>query len=184
MPHTVLADAAAGWLLSRGGIDAILLGADRIAADGSVLGPLGTLPVALAGASARVPVLVCAPGTAIDPEAEDLSDLPDETRPPIELMRVRGVDVSAPGTPWLDPVVDVTPPEVVGAFVTEAGILRPPFGAALAGLAASVVARRPQPGPTGRDALSGPVGHVPDAPPGTDAGPGPDDGPADPEAAG
>ncbi|MCU0506159.1 MAG: hypothetical protein MUE82_10415, partial [Chloroflexi bacterium] len=95
VPHTVLADAAAGWLLSRGGIDAILLGADRIAADGSVLGPLGTLPVALAGASARVPVLVCAPGTAIDPDADDLSDLPDETRPPIELMRVRGVDVSA-----------------------------------------------------------------------------------------
>jgi methylthioribose-1-phosphate isomerase len=157
VPHTVLADAAAGWLLSRGGIDAILLGADRIAADGSVLGPLGTLPVALAGASARIPVLVCAPWTAIDASAEDLSDLPDETRPPIELMRVRGVDVSAPGTPWLDPVVDVTPAEVVSAFVTEAGVIRPPFAPALADLAASVAARRPQPGPAGRDALSGPA---------------------------
>ncbi|MCU0506300.1 MAG: hypothetical protein MUE82_11140, partial [Chloroflexi bacterium] len=84
----------------------------------------------------------------------------------------------------LDPLVDVTPAEVVGAFVTEAGIIRPPFGAALAGLAASVAGRRPQPGPTGRDALSGPVGLVADAPSDTDAGPGPDDGPADTEAAG
>ena len=156
VPHTVLADGAVGWLLSRGGIDAMLLGADRIALDGSVLGPLGTLQAALAGASAHVPVLVCAPGTAIDPAAVDLADLPDETRPPIELMRVRGVDVSAPGTPWLDPLVDVTPPEVVDCFVTEAGVIRRPFGAALADLAAAVAARRPEPGPVGRDALAGP----------------------------
>jgi methylthioribose-1-phosphate isomerase len=155
VPHTVLADAAVGWLLSRGGIDAILLGADRIALDGSVLGSLGTLQAALAGASAHVPVLVCAPGTAIDSAAGDLADLPDETRPPIELMRVRGVDVSAPGTPWLDPLVDVTPAEVVDGFVTEAGVIRRPFGPALADLAAAVAARRPEAGPTGRDALAG-----------------------------
>ncbi len=158
VPHTVVADAAVGWLLSRGGIDVILLGADRVALDGSVLAPLGTLQVALAGASAHVPVLVCAPGTAIDPEARDLADLPDETRPPIELMRVRGVDVSAPGTPWLDPLVDATPPEVVDAFVTEAGIIRRPFAPALGGLAEAVSARGPRPGPSGRDALSGPAG--------------------------
>ena len=164
VPHTVMADAAAGWLLSRGGIDAILLGADRIALDGSVLGPLGTLPVALAGASAHVPVLVCAPGTTIDPAAEDLSDLPDETRPPIELMRVRGVDIAAPGTPWLDPLVDVTPAEVVDGFVTEAGVLRKPFAPALAGLAAAVAARRPEPGPAGRDALAGPTGRAAERP--------------------
>ncbi len=153
--HTILADAAVGWLLSRGGIDAILVGAERIAADGAVLGALGTLGLALAGASAHVPVLVCAPGTAIDPAAEDLSDLPDETRPPIEVMRVRGVDISVPGTPWLDPVVDVTPPEVIDAFVTEAGVIRRPFAPALAELAASVAARAPDPGPQGRDALGG-----------------------------
>jgi methylthioribose-1-phosphate isomerase len=102
-----------------------------------------------------VPVLVCAPGTAIDSAAGDLADLPDETRPPIELMRVRGVDVSAPGTPWLDPLVDVTPAEVVDGFVTEAGVIRRPFGPALADLAATVAARRPEAGPTGRDALAG-----------------------------
>ena len=153
--HTIVADAAVGWLLSRGGIDAILVGAERIAADGAVLGSLGTLGLAIAGASAHVPVLVCAPGTAIDLSAEDLSDLPDETRPPIEVMRVRGVDISVPGTPWLDPIVDVTPPEVVEAFVTEAGVIRRPFAASLAELAAAVAARAPEPGPTGRDALSG-----------------------------
>lgn len=153
--HTILADAAVGWLLSRGGIDAILVGAERIATDGAVLGTLGTLGLALAGASAHVPVLVCAPGTAIDPAAEDLSDLPDETRPPIEVMRVRGVDVAIPGTPWLGPIVDVTPPEVIDAFVTEAGVIRRPFAPALAELAASVAARAPDPGPQGRDALGG-----------------------------
>ncbi len=154
--HTVLADASVGWLLSRGGIDAILVGADRIAMDGSILAPLGTLPLALAGASAHVPVLVCAPGTAIDPGAEDLAALPEETRPPIELMRLRGVELAAPGTPWLDPVVDVTPGDVIDAFVTEAGVLRRPFAPALADRAAAVAARWPEPGPTGRDARARP----------------------------
>jgi hypothetical protein len=72
-------------------------------------------------------------------------------------MRVRGVDLAAPGTPWLDPIVDITPGEVVDAFVTEAGILRRPFGPELIELAAAVAARSPEPGPAGRDALSGPA---------------------------
>lgn len=149
VPHTVLVDGAIGWLLARGEVDVVLVGADRIARDGSILGHLGTLPLALAAASAHVPVWVCAPGTAIDPAAADLGDLPEETRPPIEAMRIRGSDVAAPGTAWRDPIVDVTPAPLVDAFVTEAGVIRAPFEEPLAALAVTVAMRAPGPGPAG-----------------------------------
>jgi methylthioribose-1-phosphate isomerase len=143
VPHTVVVDAAIGWLLARGEVDIVLVGADRVAGDGSILGHVGTLPLALAAASARVPVWVCAPGTAIDPAAADLGDLPEETRPPIEAMRIRGLDVAASGTAWRDPIVDVTPAPLIDAFVTEAGVIRAPFEGPLAALAAAVAARAP-----------------------------------------
>ena len=143
--HTVVVDGAIGWLLARGEVDVVLVGADRIARDGSFLGHVGTLPLALAAASAHVPLWVCAPGTAIDPAAADLGDLPEETRPPIEAMRIRGMDISASGTAWRDPIVDVTPAPLVGAFVTEAGVIGAPFEEPLAALAAAVAARAPVP---------------------------------------
>ena len=127
-----------------------LTGADRVARDGSFLGHVGTLPLALAAASAHVPVWVCAPGTAIDPAATDLADLPEETRPPIEAMRIHGSDIAAAGSAWRDPIVDVTPADLVDAYVTEAGVIRAPFDDPLAALAAAIAARAPEPGPVGR----------------------------------
>ncbi len=150
VPHTILVDAAIGWLLARGEVDVVLVGADRVARDGSFLGHVGTLPLALAAASAHVPVWVCAPGTAIDPAATDLADLPEETRPPIEAMRIHGSDIAAAGSAWRDPIVDVTPADLVDAYVTEAGVIRAPFDDPLAALAAAIAARAPEPGPVGR----------------------------------
>jgi methylthioribose-1-phosphate isomerase len=145
VPHTVVVDAAIGWLLARGEVDVVLVGADRVARDGSVLGHVGTLPLALAAASAHVPLWACVPGTAIDPAATDFGDLPEETRPPIEAMRIRGMDVAASGTAWRDPIVDVTPAPLVDAFVTEDGFFRAPFEGPLTALAAAVAARAPVP---------------------------------------
>ncbi|QBI19200.1 S-methyl-5-thioribose-1-phosphate isomerase [Egibacter rhizosphaerae] len=143
MPHAVLADAAAGSLLGRAHVDAIVVGSDRIAANGDVANKIGTYPLAVLAARHGVPFLVVAPVSTIDPATPDGAAIPIEERAPDEVRRVLGqVDLTPAGSDAANPAFDVTPAELVTAIVTERGVIRDPDTDAVAAhLAPSTAAR-------------------------------------------
>ncbi|MEV6124571.1 S-methyl-5-thioribose-1-phosphate isomerase [Streptomyces sp. NPDC052077] len=135
MPHTLLTDNAAGSLLAAREVDAVLIGADRIAADGSVANKVGSYPLAVLARYHHVPFIVVAPVTTVDPGTPDGASIEVEQRPGHEVTETAGgVPVAPPGTPAYNPAFDVTPPELVTALVTEQGTISPVTAAALAAL--------------------------------------------------
>ena len=123
IPFRVIADSAAGGLMARGLVDRIVVGADRIAANGDVANKIGTYPVAVLAARHRVPFYVAAPLSTIDHATPSGDEIAIEERDPAE--------VSADGDGF-NPAFDVTPAELVTAVITEAGILEPPYERSIA----------------------------------------------------
>jgi methylthioribose-1-phosphate isomerase len=123
IPHRVVADSAAGSLMAKGRVDRIVVGADRIAANGDVANKVGTYPLAVLADRHGVPFYVAAPLSTIDPATPDGASIPIEERDPAELV--------ADGDAF-NPAFDVTPAELVTAIVTEAGILEPPYAESIA----------------------------------------------------
>jgi methylthioribose-1-phosphate isomerase len=138
-PCDVLVDSAAASTLARGGVDAVLVGADRIAANGDTANKIGTFALALAAAHAGVPFLVVAPETTVDPRTPTGSHIPIEDRGAAEVCSFHGVRITPDGTTAINPAFDVTPAELITAIVTERRIVRPPDtpGAITRGAAAS-----------------------------------------------
>ena len=128
IPHTVVADAAAGHLLAAGEVDCVLVGADRIAANGDTANKVGTYPLAVLASRHEVPFYVVAPTSSVDPETPTGAEIPIEERDPRE--------VSA-RFPARNPAFDVTPAGLIRAIVTELGVHRPPYAASLAASAAA-----------------------------------------------
>ena len=120
IPHRVVTDSAAGSLLAAGAVDRIVVGADRIAANGDVANKIGTYPLAVLAARHDVPFYVAAPLSTIDPGTPTGAAIPIEERDPAEV---------APGA--FNPAFDVTPAELVRAIFTEAGVLEPPYEEAI-----------------------------------------------------
>jgi methylthioribose-1-phosphate isomerase len=134
VPHHVIADGAAAALMSRRPIAAAFVGADRIAANGDTANKVGTYGLAIACRHHGVPFYVVAPVSTIDPRAADGSVIPVEERDEAEVLSA-GLERLAPeGAHALNPAFDVTPADLITAIVTERGVLRPPFGAAIAGV--------------------------------------------------
>ncbi|GAB7033169.1 S-methyl-5-thioribose-1-phosphate isomerase [Streptomyces sp. NPDC021749] len=138
MAYTVLSDGAAGSLFAGGEVDAVLIGADRIAADGSVANKVGSYPLAVLAQYHRVPFVVVAPTSTVDLETESGADIEVEQRPGQEVTEFSlpaaqgagaapgaGVPVAPLGAQAYNPAFDVTPPELVTAIVTEAGVVSP-----------------------------------------------------------
>jgi len=123
IPHRVVADSAAGSLMARGLVDRIVVGADRIAANGDVANKVGTYPLAVLADRHGVPFYVAAPVSTIDPATPNGAAIPIEERDPGEV--VAGADA-------FNPAFDVTPAELVTAIVTEAGVLKPPYAESIA----------------------------------------------------
>ncbi|MGW1891762.1 S-methyl-5-thioribose-1-phosphate isomerase [Streptomyces sp. NPDC002004] len=152
MAYTLLTDNAAGSLFAAGEVDAVLIGADRIAADGSVANKVGSYPLAVLARYHHVPFIVVAPVTTVDPDTADGASIEVEQRPGHEVTEVpvpqvplvpvagleagSGVPVAPLGTQAYNPAFDVTPPELVTAVVTEQGTVSPVTAEALAGLCA------------------------------------------------
>jgi len=132
VPFTVIADGAAGSLMARGMVDAVFLGADRIAANGDVANKVGTYPLAVLAARHGVPFYVAAPTSTIDPSTPSGDAIPIEERDPEEVTHAFGTRVAPEGAAALNPAFDVTPAELITAIVTERGVVRPPFDAGLA----------------------------------------------------
>jgi methylthioribose-1-phosphate isomerase len=133
---------AAGPLMARGEVDVIVVGADRIAANGDTANKVGTYTLAVLAARHGIPFYVCAPMSSVDLGTPDAAAIPIEDRPAIEVTDIRGVRIAPEGTAVRNPSFDVTPAELITAIVTEEGALRAPFGPALRDAMASREARR------------------------------------------
>jgi methylthioribose-1-phosphate isomerase len=129
----VIPDTAAGHYLQQGEVRAVFVGADRVAANGDVANKIGTYMLALAANANRVPFYSAFPSTTIDLSCPDGAAIPIEVRPPDEVLclSVAGEPAFPPGVAALNPAFDVTPHALITAFITEHGVLRPPFGPAL-----------------------------------------------------
>jgi methylthioribose-1-phosphate isomerase len=117
--HYLIPDAAAPFLISRGLIDVVVVGADRIAANGDVANKIGTYSLALAARHARIPFLVAVPESTIDPATPDGGRITVEQRAEDEVTHLRGVPVAPEGTRALNYAFDITSAELVTAVVTE-----------------------------------------------------------------
>jgi len=118
IPFRVVTDGSAGALMARGLVDRVVVGADRIAANGDVANKVGTYPLAVLARRHGVPFYVAAPLSTIDPRTPDGAAIPIEEREPSEVVT---------GAPALNLAFDVTPAELVDAIVTEAGVFEPPY---------------------------------------------------------
>ncbi len=125
IPVTLLSDSAAATILSRSRVDGVVVGADRIAADGAVANKVGTYPLAVLAGRHGVPFVVAAPTSTFDPECPDGQAIPVEERGADEVRRVWRQRVAPSGVPVFNPAFDVTPPDLVWAIVSERGTARP-----------------------------------------------------------
>jgi len=125
VPYSVVADSAAGSLMARGEVDAVLTGADRIAANGDAANKIGTYPLAVLAGHHGIPFYVVAPSSTVDLAARSGADIPIEERDPGEVSERFHAR---------NPAFDVTPAALATAIVTEEGVHRPPYEESLAGL--------------------------------------------------
>src|SRR5437867_13183716 len=128
IPCTVIVDAVAGSLMRRAQVDLVIVGADRIAANGDFANKIGTYPLAVLALHHGVPFYCAAPSTTIDTALTDGDGIPIEQRGPEEVKTVAGRPVAPAAAAAINPAFDVTPARYVTGFVTERGLEKPPFG--------------------------------------------------------
>lgn len=122
--HRLIVDSAGPFLMARGQIDAVVLGADRICANGDVINKIGTYAHALGARAAGIPFVVVAPESTVDIETKSAADVDIEERDGSEVLAFAGRRTAPPGTGALNPAFDVTPYALVTAIVTEARVIR------------------------------------------------------------
>jgi methylthioribose-1-phosphate isomerase len=135
IPTTVITDSMAGHLMARGEINAVVVGSDRIAANGDVANKIGTYTVAVLAKEHGIPFYVAAPVSTFDLGTPTGGDIPIEERPAEEVTHVAGRRVAPEGAAVRNPAFDVTPHRYVTAVVCERGVARPPFAESLRALA-------------------------------------------------
>jgi methylthioribose-1-phosphate isomerase len=127
IPHAVIADVAAASTMARGEVDLVVVGADRIAANGDTANKIGTYGVAVLARHHGIPFYVAAPFSTIDPRVPDGSAIPIEERDPREVQELGGRRIVPAASPARNPAFDVTPAALITAIVTERGIFRHPY---------------------------------------------------------
>lgn len=140
--HAVVTDAAAPGCIAGGEVEAVLVVADRVAANGDVIAPVGAYPLALAASAAGIPFFVSAPVTALDPATPDGASATIEEGRPGQVQRIAGGRIALEGTKIRNPLGDLVTADLVTAIVTSEGVLRAPFGPAIAAVIASAAAKR------------------------------------------
>jgi methylthioribose-1-phosphate isomerase len=136
IPTTVISDNMSGAMMRQGKIGAVIVGADRIAANGDVANKIGTYTVAVLAKEHGLPFYVAAPISTVDLETPDGSKIPIEQRNPAEVTHIAGKAITPEGVQIENPAFDVTPARLVTAIVTERGIARAPYEESLAELVA------------------------------------------------
>jgi methylthioribose-1-phosphate isomerase len=124
---TVICDSAAHLLISRGRVDIVFVGADRITLSGDFANKVGTCGIAASANARGIPFYVVAPSSTIDFKMERGCDIPIEERDASEVTHVLGVRITPDGVSAYNPAFDVTPAELVSGFITEKGLIEPPF---------------------------------------------------------
>src|SRR4051794_3457975 len=132
--HRLIVDGAAAGLIRRGEADAVIVGCDRVAANGDTANKVGTYAHALAARAADIPFVVAGPTSSIDPSIPDGDAILIEERGPDEVRQVGGVPLAPDGTDVVNPAFDVTPAALVSALVTERGVAAPPDPASIEAL--------------------------------------------------
>ncbi|MGB9804343.1 S-methyl-5-thioribose-1-phosphate isomerase [Desulfofundulus sp.] len=134
IPVTLITDNMAAYLMARGMVDLVVVGADRIAANGDVANKIGTYGLAVLAKEHGLPFYVAAPLSTVDFSLASGNDIPIEEREPGEVTHLAGIPVAPPGVRVWNPAFDVTPARLVTAIITDRGVVRPPYGESLAGL--------------------------------------------------
>jgi methylthioribose-1-phosphate isomerase len=127
IPHRVIVDGASGHVMRTRGVDLCVVGCDRVAANGDTANKIGTYNLALVARAHNVPFYVAAPTNTIDMNVADGDAIPIEERDEIEVFRVGSERIAPEGARAFNPAFDVTPAQFITAFITEKGIVRPPF---------------------------------------------------------
>lgn len=135
IPVTLITDGTVGALLARERVDAVVVGADRIAANGDTANKIGTYQAAVLAREHGVPFWVAAPFSTVDLATANGAGIPIEERSPSEVTELSGTRVAPPGAAAWNPAFDVTPARLISAIVTERGIARPPYRESLAAFA-------------------------------------------------
>lgn len=135
IPFTLIPDSAAASLMAAGKIDAIIVGADRVAANGDVANKIGTYSLAVNAAHHQLPFYVAAPWSTIDLTIDSGSEIPIEQRSPDEVLYVGDERIAPYGIEALNLAFDVTPAELVTAIITERGVLRAPYRESIVAMA-------------------------------------------------
>jgi len=131
VPASLLPDSAAASLIASGNVQAVITGADRIAANGDAANKVGTYGLAAVAARHGVPFYIAAPRTTVDATCTDGTRIPIEFRDPSEVGGFGGQRWSPDGVGSYNPAFDVTPADLIAAIITEAGVAHPPYSASL-----------------------------------------------------
>jgi methylthioribose-1-phosphate isomerase len=128
IPFKLITDSMAGYFMSRGEVDCVIVGADRIASNGDTANKIGTYTLAVLAKEHNIPFYVAAPTTTIDPSLASGADIPIEQRSPSEVTHIQGIAIAPEGIDAANPAFDVTPHPYITAIITESGIIRQPYG--------------------------------------------------------
>ncbi|MEP7339666.1 MAG: S-methyl-5-thioribose-1-phosphate isomerase, partial [Acidobacteriota bacterium] len=135
IPVTLITDNMAGHFMKGGKIDCVVVGADRIAANGDVANKIGTYSVAVLARENNIPFYVAAPISTLDLSLESGEQIPIEERNELEVTHIKGTQLAPAGINVANPAFDVTPNRYVAAIITERGVARPPYQESLRRLA-------------------------------------------------
>jgi methylthioribose-1-phosphate isomerase len=128
IPFTLITDSMAGYFMSKGEVNVVIVGADRIAANGDTANKIGTYTLAVLAKENNIPFYVAAPLTTIDPALASGAEIPIEQRSPEEVTHIQGAAIAPAGIEAANPAFDVTPNRYITAIITEGGIIRQPLG--------------------------------------------------------
>lgn len=127
IPFQVIPDGAAGALMAKGEVTAVIVGADRIAANGDTANKIGTYSLAVLAHHHGIPFYVAAPLSTLDPSTSTGKDIPIEERDASEVVEVQGIPMGPRGCPVWNPAFDVTPAKWIAGILTERGMFEPPY---------------------------------------------------------
>lgn len=139
IPFSVIADGGAGMLMAQGQVDAVIVGADRIARNGDTANKIGTYTLAVLAHYHRIPFYVAAPVSTLDLGIPDGGAIPIEHRDPTELTHIGGLQIAPNNTPVWNPAFDRTPASLITAIITEMGIAYPPYEQGLSTLCSTAI---------------------------------------------
>ena len=136
IPVTLITDSMAGYFMSRGEVDGVITGADRIAANGDTANKIGTYTLAVLARENGVPFYIAAPTTTIDPSIASGEEIPIEQRSAEEVTHIQGAGIAPEGVDAANPAFDVTPHQYITAIITEKGVIREPYTKGIKGMVA------------------------------------------------